>query len=135
MPLRVVPRITGLRGGELGFEFRSLRGRPCSDSSATPSFPSQPEGKIGCVWNPRVFADAPVHHREKPAGSTHSLTRGMKLPDKRGKKALEHFYICEFQCPGKFQDSVRLCGFVVMLPLEFRVRDRTAPFLVLCSLG
>ena len=28
---------------------RSLR--PCSDSSATPSFPSQPEGKIGL---PRV---------------------------------------------------------------------------------
>ena len=34
---------------------RSLR--PCSDSSATPSFPSQPEGKIG---------------PQRPAGSTHS---------------------------------------------------------------
>ena len=36
---------------------RSLR--PCSDSSATPSFPSQPEGKIGLPRaNPRGFSGA-----------------------------------------------------------------------------
>ena len=29
----------------------------------------------------RRGTDTPVHHREKPAGSTHSLTRGMKLPE------------------------------------------------------
>ena len=46
------------------------------------------------------------------------------LDKRKKKKALGHFYICEFQCPGEFQDSLSLCGFVVMLPLEFRVGDR-----------
>ena len=41
----------GPRRGGLG---AGVRRWPCSDSSATPSFPSQPEGKIGCTAHHRV---------------------------------------------------------------------------------
>ena len=45
--------------------------RPCSDSSATPSFPSQPEGKIGLPRaNPRVVMD-----REAWRAAIHGVTK------------------------------------------------------------
>ena len=55
--------------------------RPCSDSSATPIFPSQPEGKIGLPRaNPRGRLRSPSYlenaaaTRDKPRGS-HLLAR------------------------------------------------------------
>ena len=53
---------------------RSLR--PCSDSSATPSFPSQPEGKIGLPRaNPRGYFLLPSTSLARPSRSLSERTK------------------------------------------------------------
>ena len=60
---------------------RSLR--PCSDSSATPSFPSQPEGKIGKirlrVWRGPWGATAGLSEGHQPSPAQPGMNR--ELPD------------------------------------------------------
>ena len=54
--------------------------RPCSDSSATPSFPSQPEGKIGLPRaNPRGRLRSPSYREKIKAGRSPFLSYGFSV--------------------------------------------------------
>ena len=69
---------------------RSLR--PCSDSSATPSFPSQPEGKIGLPRaNPRGLLRAPWIAKRSNQSILKEISPGCSLEGLMLKLKLQYF--------------------------------------------